>query len=438
MERENAKSVLSTVEKFEAIKIVHRTPLDPPPVIVKVNAKPTTSPPPPPEKVDTDDDASSSDLGLPPPVPATPPPADDTEFDLEPNKSKPTSVSKVSTAVKNSMRKPKKKSKSLEESGEDTNVKKEPDLSQLPRKSSLKKSKSKSFLEVKLPGLWFNMDDQYPVANFSGREEILESIHNVVHGQKSRDVRPISRTIALVGKSGMGKTEIVRKFAFKFYANSNGAGNVVWFNASSRQSIIETLLRLYDKELKCYDIYEQYASTPEISSSGNSGGSPKDNKKPNSNVRRKNNNKQTDEEELNEKIQRILRHRIFQENHTLFIFDDATQEEDILDFLPNLSPVGHIPSILVTSVHPQNWNNTRVFQVNEFEFKEAVDFLTTNLQAVPGFTKFQAEDLAKGFHRFPRLLQRVKRMIDNQLEASDWALARLEKNMSLIRRLKGA
>ncbi|CAG7723196.1 unnamed protein product, partial [Allacma fusca] len=44
------------------------------------------------------------------------------------------------------------------------------------------------------------MNDQYPVENFSGRQTIIDQIHQVVHGQKSRDVRPISRAIVLTGK----------------------------------------------------------------------------------------------------------------------------------------------------------------------------------------------------------------------------------------------
>ncbi|CAG7721059.1 unnamed protein product [Allacma fusca] len=304
-------------------------------------------------------------------------------------------------------------------------------VSLVPRKSSLKKPKNKAKLETK--GLWFNMNDQYPVENFSGRQTIIEQIHQVVHGQKSRDVRPISRAIVLTGKPSMGKTEIARKFAFKFYVDCNGKGNVIWMDGSSKESITEALLLLEQKELlPIAQLYPDPGSVLDLET---------EDKLPSISKSEKKGKKKSDPEtELQEKIASILRNRIFQDNPTLFIYDNARTEEDIIEFIPKLAPFGHIPNVLVTSGNENNWNNARVLKVGEFEFKDAVEFLLKIFEDCQGFTKFQAEDLAKELHRFPPLIQKARKIVHRYLLThgdSDRAILRLEKNIGLVRRLKG-
>jgi len=277
------------------------------------------------------------------------------------------------------------------------------------------------------------MNDQYPVENFSGRQTIIEQIHQVVHGQKSRDVRPISRAIVLTGKPSMGKTEIARKFAFKFYVDCNGKGNVIWIDGSSKESITEALLLLEQKELlPIAQLYPDPGSVLDLET---------EDKLPSISKSEKKGKKKSDPEtELQEKIASILRNRIFQDNPTLFIYDNARTEEDIIEFIPKLAPFGHIPNVLVTSGNENNWNNARVLKVGEFEFKDAVEFLLKIFEDCQGFTKFQAEDLAKELHRFPPLIQKARKIVHRYLLThgdSDRAILRLEKNIGLVRRLKG-
>lgn len=67
--------------------------------------------------------------------------------------------------------------------------------------------------------------------NFTGRQEVLQSLHSFISSAK-RDKNG-SATVVIHGTGGIGKTQLVREYA---YAHEAAFTSIIWINAESFQS----------------------------------------------------------------------------------------------------------------------------------------------------------------------------------------------------------
>ncbi|WP_374698541.1 NB-ARC domain-containing protein [Wolbachia endosymbiont (group B) of Limnophora tigrina] len=159
--------------------------------------------------------------------------------------------------------------------------------------------------QVRKEPIWFNI--KYPVKMFTGRENKLQEMYDKLHESTNKPMA-ISQIVVICGLGGIGKSELVRKYAYEYRKDYDG--NVVWMNAETQGSLEESFKGLA-REL---------------------------NKRKGSKV--------STTEERNESIIEDV-YRYFEDAKGLFIFDNAEGYKNISKFLP--SSLNYRPYVLITS-----------------------------------------------------------------------------------------
>ena len=160
--------------------------------------------------------------------------------------------------------------------------------------------------------------------HFTGREDILEALYANLNNNQGAVL-----TQAIQGLGGIGKTQLALEYAFRYRSEY---GTVWWINAEEVQSIAAGFSALARK-----------LGIPE----------------------------QQEQERVIEAVKETLRQR----EHWLLIFDNVTEEAEVLPFIPGAGS----GDILVTS-RSNLWRQLSPLNVSTWKREESVVFLNTRTQ----------------------------------------------------------
>ena len=160
--------------------------------------------------------------------------------------------------------------------------------------------------------------------HFTGREDILEALYANLNNNQGAVL-----TQAIQGLGGIGKTQLALEYAFRYRSEYD---TVWWINAEEVQSIAAGFSALARK-----------LGIPE----------------------------QQEQERVIEAVKETLRQR----EHWLLIFDNVTEEAEVLPFIPGAGS----GDILVTS-RSNRWRQLSPLNVSTWKREESVVFLNTRTQ----------------------------------------------------------
>ncbi|WP_410543514.1 tetratricopeptide repeat protein [Wolbachia endosymbiont of Aedes albopictus] len=221
---------------------------------------------------------------------------------------------------------------------------------------------------------WFGV--KKPVSLFTGRKEELIDLHNKI--QRSREkVTVISQITSIGGLGGIGKTELARQYIQEY--SQGYYDNIVWINAESEVSIIESFNRLAKDKLKI--------DTQDV------------------------NGKEKDIQAIVEEI-----YKFFSNSKTLFVFDDAEKSNYLNKFLPlhDLLPDGNRPYILITSRNQEWERGIEVINLNELKSEEAIEFVKRGLSIEDESQDKEIKALVEKLQYFPLAIQQAIAYIADQ------------------------
>lgn len=229
--------------------------------------------------------------------------------------------------------------------------------------------------------IYYNM--KCPVKSFTGRGNELKCLHETLQNENGRVV--ISQVTAVTGLGGIGKTELVRKYATEYAKHYDN--NVIWIDSETHESLTRSFKTLAAEELNIL-----------IS-------------------RRIDGNMQ--ERQVNSIVKDVYVH--FINVKSLFIFDNAEEYTVIEKFLPtSLHPNAKRPYILITSRN-RNWDvddegQIHVMQLDVFTKKEAAMFIENSIKIKDGLQKRDIEKLAKRLQYLPLALRQATAYINQEDE----------------------
>ncbi len=195
-------------------------------------------------------------------------------------------------------------------------------------------------------------DLRHPVENFTGRSQVLLTLHETLLTNRDRTsaiVYSMSRLslesskgatpVSLSGLGGVGKTQLALRYASLYVETYDN--NVIWINCDTKATLSQSFLRLAAKlEIK---IKNEYGENKAI---------------------------ETVVEEVYE---------YFADQKSLFILDNVENYREIEPFLPKVI-VGNKPYVLITSRY-QNWENVAsTVQLNVFSEEETTTLLKKTLK----------------------------------------------------------
>eukprot|EP00794_Sanderia_malayensis_P009206 gene9206-10180_t len=244
---------------------------------------------------------------------------------------------------------------------------------------------------------------QEPVKSFTGREHEIELLHKkLTQGDEEKthrqiviaDADNVARRgwdkVAVTGLGGTGKTELARKYAYR-YGPEFFENNIVWINAEDEGSLRKA--------------FSDIAAYMNIETLGQ-----------------------------NNKVKIIVKrvYDCFKNRKVLFIFDNAESMETIKDFLPVYWPGCESPYVLLTSRNRDWGHNVAELELDMLSRNEAIEFICKCLRDSNGneVAEVSAGKLADKLHCFPLALQqavsyikkykkRTKFEIDHYLAAFD-------------------
>jgi hypothetical protein len=223
--------------------------------------------------------------------------------------------------------------------------------------------------------IWF--DVRKPVKSFAGRKKELEDLHQLVQSNlgKNNSLTAISKMTSISGLGGIGKSELAKMYAQQHCKDYDG--NVIWINASTYETLIESFYRLAKDKLniltKCSDGREK---------------------------------------DIKSIVQEVYKY--FSKKKSLFIFDNAeklraeNEGDDGIDrFLPNYQSDGdNDPYIIITSRN-QKWGETKGLVLNTFTEEEAIEFIRKELSINNDSQEPEIRQLAITLECFPLALQQA-------------------------------
>ncbi|MFP3015539.1 MAG: ankyrin repeat domain-containing protein [Wolbachia sp.] len=232
--------------------------------------------------------------------------------------------------------------------------------------------------------IWFNMME--PVASFTGRSSELKALHDAL--QKSTGKQAvISQVASISGLGGVGKSELARKYAYK-YGKYYG-GNVIWINAENFEDMKNSFLRLAEDDRLGIPPKDKHGRDKTI-------------------------------EAIVEEIYAFFARR---GRRSLFIFDNAEGYKGIKRFLPSsLHPRHKKPYVLITS-RDCKWNvrgegDIKVIQLDEFGEVEALEFVRKALNIENNLQDREIEELTRELQYFPLALGQAVVYIQDRNEES--------------------
>lgn len=233
-------------------------------------------------------------------------------------------------------------------------------------------------IQVRKP-IYYNM--KYPVESFTGRGNELKCLHKKLQNE-SRKVL-ISQVAAVTGLGGIGKTELVKKYAIEYAEHYDN--NLIWINSDKHENLTKSFKELAAEKLKI-PIEEKI-------------------------------NGNMQERQVNSIVEDVYVH--FINVKSLFIFDNAEEYTVIEKFLPTfLHTKAKRPYILITSRN-RNWDvddegQIHVMQLDVFTQKEASMFIKNSIRKKDGLQKGDIEKLAKRLQYFPLALRQAIAYINQE------------------------
>ncbi|WP_410542226.1 tetratricopeptide repeat protein [Wolbachia endosymbiont of Tetranychus urticae] len=221
--------------------------------------------------------------------------------------------------------------------------------------------------------IWF--DVKKPVSLFTGRKEELADLHRKIH-RGSKKATLISQITSISGLGGIGKTQLAREYIQEY---SKDYYNIIWINAESEMSIVESFNRLAKDELKI-------------------------------------NTKDADGKEKDMKSIVKEVYKFFSNSESLFIFDDAEKSNDLNKFLPIHSlPGGNGPCILITSRNREWERGIEVIDLNELKPGEAIEFVKKGFNIEEDESQNEKiKALVEKLQYFPLAIQQAVAYIEDQ------------------------
>ncbi|WP_353288877.1 ankyrin repeat domain-containing protein [Wolbachia endosymbiont (group A) of Pogonocherus hispidulus] len=235
-----------------------------------------------------------------------------------------------------------------------------------------------------LGAVWFDVIE--PVASFTGRGRALTALHNVLQ-RSAKKQAVISQVASISGLGGVGKSELARKYAYK-YGKYYG-GNVIWINAENFEDMKNSFLRLAGDDRLGIPPKDKHGRDKTI-------------------------------EAIVEEIYAFFARR---GRKSLFIFDNAEGYKGIKRFLPSsLHPRHKKPYVLITS-RDCKWNvrgegDIKVIQLDEFGEVEALEFVRKALNIENNLQDREIEELTRELQYFPLALGQAVVYIQDRNEES--------------------
>ena len=222
--------------------------------------------------------------------------------------------------------------------------------------------------------VWF--DVKKPVSLFTGREEELIDLHSKIQ-RSPKKVTVISQITSISGLGGIGKTELARQYIQEY--SKDHYNNVIWVNAESEVTLIESFTRLAKDKLK-------------IGTKDESG----------------------KEKNIKSIVEEV--YKFFSNSKSLFIFDNVEKNNNLNEFLPlrDLLPGGNGPYVLITSCNREWEKGIEVINLNELKSEEAIEFVKKGLGIEDESQNKEIKALVEKLQHFPLAIQQAIAYIEDQ------------------------
>ncbi|WP_339051511.1 NB-ARC domain-containing protein [Rickettsiella endosymbiont of Xylota segnis] len=240
----------------------------------------------------------------------------------------------------------------------------------------------KEYYPSKMPILF---DLRKPINNFSGRVELLKTLHQVLLSERTIAIVPSlsvldisaspsssssqatsGSSFSITGLGGIGKTQLALRYA-ELYARDYDY-NVLWISAETKENLAYSFHKLANKlELIITDSY----------------GSKKD---------------------LEEIVDAVYEY--FSDRKSLFIFDNVENYRAITNFLPK-TMLGNKPTLLITSRY-NNWENVAsVLSLGVFTQQETEELIQKSLDLTDNTENEKIKELNQLLQGLPLALQQA-------------------------------
>lgn len=229
-----------------------------------------------------------------------------------------------------------------------------------------------------LGAVWFGIIE--PVASFTGRGRVLTALHNVLQ-RSAKKQAVISQVASISGLGGVGKSELARKYAYKY--GKDYYGNVIWISAENSKTMESSFLDLAKDDKLGISPQDKYGNDKMI-------------------------------ETIVKETYAFFARR---GRKSLFIFDNAEGYKDISKFLP-LS-LDNKPYILITSRN-KDWGisedegEIKTIQLGVFKETEALKFVKRALNIRNNLQDEEIKNLTEELQYFPLALKQAVAYINEK------------------------
>ena len=259
-------------------------------------------------------------------------------------------------------------------------------------------------------------DLRKPIINFSGRVELLKTLHHILLSERTIAIVPTlsfldisanpsssasqaasGSSFSISGLGGIGKTQLALRYA-ELYARDYDY-NVLWISAETKENLAYSFHKLANKlQLIIIDSY----------------GSKKD---------------------LEEIVDAVYEY--FSDRKSLFIFDNVENYRAITNYLPK-AMVGNKPTLLITSRY-NNWENiASVLTLGVFTEQETEELIKKSLNLSDNTENEKIKELNKLLQGLPLALQqalafiKLKKNTDADFSLEDYIKLYKEKCQLLL------
>lgn len=229
-----------------------------------------------------------------------------------------------------------------------------------------------------LGAIWFGIIE--PVASFTGRSSELKASHDALQRSTIKQA-VISQVATISGLGGVGKSELARKYAYKY--GKDYYGNVIWISAENSKTMESSFLDLAKDDKLGISPQDKYGNDKMI-------------------------------ETIVKETYAFFARR---GRKSLFIFDNAEGYKDISKFLP-LS-LDNKPYILITSRN-KDWGisedegEIKTIQLGIFKETEALKFVKRALNIRNNLQDEEIKNLTEELQYFPLALKQAVAYINEK------------------------